>query len=67
MSREGDGEFIYYLKAKEVHISSSEPVAWTVDGEEGGSHEEVDIVVHKQMLDIFVEKKYLEMIGKNQE
>ena len=67
LNKEGDGEFIYYLKAKKVHISSSEPVAWTVDGEEGGSHQEVDIIVHNKMLDIFVEKKYLEMLEKRGE
>ncbi|MBR5046658.1 MAG: diacylglycerol kinase family lipid kinase [Eubacterium sp.] len=62
MNRQGDDEFIYYLKAKKVHITSTDPVAWTVDGEDGGSHEEVDIVVHEKMLDIYVEKSYLEML-----
>ena len=65
INKESDGEFIYYMKAKKVHVESEEEVAWTVDGEDGGNHQLVDVLVHEKMLDIMVDESYLEGIQKD--
>ena len=62
LNKQSDGKFIYYLKAKKVHIVSEQEIAWTVDGEDGGSHNTADILVHEKMLDIFVDKEYLYLL-----
>ena len=49
-----DTDLIYSFKAKEIHIISKEPVAWTLDGEFGGAHEEVRIQNLCQKIDIVV-------------
>lgn len=56
---EPDPEYMYYFKAGEIHFTSDEPVAWTRDGENGGSHTEVTIKNLKQAVTIFkpVKKK----------
>ncbi|MBO4776461.1 MAG: YegS/Rv2252/BmrU family lipid kinase [Lachnospiraceae bacterium] len=56
---EPDAEYMYYFKAKEFSITSDEPVSWTRDGENGGSHTEVTIKNLKQAVKIFkpVKKK----------
>lgn len=64
INRQSDGNFIYYRKAKKVHLECDTMVPWTVDGEDGGEHKNVDIQVHEKLLEIMVEKKYLEALGK---
>ncbi|MBO4309638.1 MAG: YegS/Rv2252/BmrU family lipid kinase [Lachnospiraceae bacterium] len=56
---EPDAEYMYYFKASEFTITSEEPVAWTLDGENGGSHTEINIKNLKQAVTIFkpVKKK----------
>ena len=56
---EPDAEYMYYFKANEFNITSEEPVNWTRDGENGGSHIEVTIKNLKQAVSIFkpVKKK----------
>lgn len=49
---EPDAEYMYFFKASEIKISSDEPVAWTLDGENGGSHTSVSIKNLKQAVKI---------------
>lgn len=56
---EPDAEYMYYFKASEFNITSEEPVSWTRDGENGGSHTEITIKNLKQAVSILkpVKKK----------
>lgn len=49
-----DSSMIYSFKTDEVRIISKQEVAWTLDGEFGGEHEEVMIRNLKQRMDIFI-------------
>jgi YegS/Rv2252/BmrU family lipid kinase len=57
LSGESDEKFIYFLKSSRVHIEAEESVAWTLDGEDGGEHLEVDIRNDRKRLQIMVDKK----------
>lgn len=48
-----DSDLIYSFKTDEVRITSRGKVAWTLDGEFGGEHEEVTIRNLKQKVAIF--------------
>lgn len=50
-----DTELIYSAKASEIRITTQEEVAWTMDGEYGGSYREVVIRNEKQAVPIIVE------------
>lgn len=43
---------IYSFKTSKVKITSEEPVSWTIDGEFGGEHTEVNIINHKNAINI---------------
>lgn len=43
---------IYSFKTSKVKITSAEPVSWTIDGEFGGEHTEVNIINHKNAINI---------------
>lgn len=43
INRIDNSDLIYSFKTKKIHISSSEPIPWTRDGEFGGIHNEVYI------------------------
>ena len=45
-----------YFKTKEITIRSPTPLAWTVDGENGGAHLETKITCHQQALQIIVKR-----------
>jgi YegS/Rv2252/BmrU family lipid kinase len=47
-----DSDMIYSFKTDFVHITAKEAVAWTLDGEFGGAHEEVVIRNLKQRVNI---------------
>ncbi len=50
VDRDIDAECMYCFKANEVRIESEEEVAWTLDGEFGGSHKEVTVKnLHKSL------------------
>lgn len=53
-NRVNDSTMIYSFKTEEVRVVSREQVAWTLDGEFGGEHEEVVIRNLKQRVEIFV-------------
>lgn len=48
-----DSDLIYSFKANEVHFEAEEKVAWTLDGEFGGEHEEVTVRNLNQRVRIF--------------
>lgn len=54
MARDADPQFIYHFKASEISIESSEAIAWTLDGENGGSHRKVEIMNRKQAVELVV-------------
>lgn len=54
VSLTNDSSMIYSFKTDEVRITSKQEVAWTLDGEFGGEHEEVMIRNLKQRVDIFI-------------
>lgn len=43
LAQDPDPEYIYYFKASHMEIHSEEAVAWTLDGENGGVHTDVEI------------------------
>ncbi|MCR4647863.1 MAG: YegS/Rv2252/BmrU family lipid kinase [Lachnospiraceae bacterium] len=50
---EPDAEYMYYFKGNDFNITSEEEVSWTLDGENGGSHTEVNIKILKQGVSIY--------------
>ncbi|MBQ1281261.1 MAG: diacylglycerol kinase family lipid kinase [Oscillospiraceae bacterium] len=47
-----DKKSFYYVKAGSVHIEFDREIAWTLDGEDGGSHRAADISVLPRALKI---------------
>ena len=45
------------FKSDYVELISKEPVPWTLDGEDGGCHEKVEIMNHQQAIPIVVKKE----------
>lgn len=43
LAQEPDPAYIYYFKASHLEMHFEEPVAWTLDGENGGMHKDVEI------------------------
>lgn len=43
LAQDPDPEYIYYFKTSQMEVHSEEEVAWTLDGENGGMHKEVEI------------------------
>lgn len=43
LAQDPDSEYIYYFKASHLEIHSEEEVSWTLDGENGGMHRDVEI------------------------
>lgn len=52
-----DTDLIYSFKCSKIQFSSEEEVAWTLDGEFGGSHREVSIENMQRALEIMVKQK----------
>lgn len=49
-----DSDLIYTFKTNEIHFTSKEEVAWTLDGEFGGKHDTLVIKNLKQRVNILV-------------
>ncbi len=49
-----NNKYFYQFRSKAVKFISSDPVAWTLDGEFGGYHEVVDVKNDKQALSLLV-------------
>ena len=54
-----DSDNIYAYKTDHIKIRSKDPVAWTLDGEYGGTFQEVEIRCEKRAIDIRVVDKFL--------
>jgi diacylglycerol kinase family enzyme len=50
-----DSELIYTFKTSEITFTSTEKIAWTLDGEYGGEHSELTVRNLKQRIKIMVE------------
>jgi hypothetical protein len=48
-----DGDKIIYFKASTVKIRFDKPVAWTLDGEFGGDHDDIYFAVLNRAIDVF--------------
>lgn len=56
VDRDLSNDFIYSFKTSQLQVSSEEEVAWTLDGEFGGCHREVQIQDYRESLKIIVPK-----------
>ncbi|MCR5292821.1 MAG: diacylglycerol kinase family lipid kinase [Eubacterium sp.] len=52
---ENDDELMYYEKARNVRIKSSEPISWTIDGEFGGETDDARIEVLNRKIPMVLE------------
>lgn len=52
LSKSFDNECIVYFKTDKITVSSDSPLAWTLDGENGGEHNTAEIAVHKMAVNI---------------
>lgn len=61
-----NADCVYYAKTDHVRIHSDEVIAWTLDGEYGGAHVDVDIGCLPNAIDIFVPQgtQYLTDAGR---
>lgn len=57
MEKNPESAFIYWFKTSRLQIESAEEIAWTLDGEYGGSHREVLIEDYKEAVEIIVPTK----------
>ena len=55
---------MYTFRSGHIEFESIEEIPWTLDGEYGGSHDEVVIDNLKQQLEIMVPKKSLPDISE---
>ena len=51
---ESDSRYIYAFKTRHLKIKSEESIPWTLDGEYGGTHKEVDLMNLQQVLKMIV-------------
>ncbi len=56
VDRDMENELIYWFKTARLQVESDEEVAWTLDGEFGGSHKEVLIEDYREAMEIMVPK-----------
>jgi diacylglycerol kinase family enzyme len=59
--------YIYKFKASNINIKTDEKVEWTLDGEFGGSLDEVDIINHKQAIKFLVEETVIVDLENDEE
>ncbi|MBQ1850440.1 MAG: diacylglycerol kinase family lipid kinase [Lachnospiraceae bacterium] len=52
LNRDIDSELMYCFRASEITVESPEPIAWTLDGENGGAHERAVIKNLHQSVNI---------------
>ena len=56
MANEYDGnEFFFMAKAARISIESDQEIAWTLDGESGGSYSKVEITDQKKALEMMID------------
>ncbi len=52
LSQKYDPELISFFRAKEINVITKEPLAWTLDGESGGTYTQVNIKNLHKAIDI---------------
>lgn len=57
-----DTKYMYTFKSGEIKFESLEEIPWTLDGEYGGTHDEVIIRNYKRELPIMVPEKYADSL-----
>lgn len=57
VSRRLHTDYMQVFKAKEIRMSSDEPIPWTLDGEYGGDHKEVIIRNEYHALEMVIPKR----------
>ena len=57
LSQKADNKYIYYFKTSRIKITAKEESAWTLDGEDGGKHQDVEILNLRQAVQIMVRKQ----------
>ena len=62
--RQINSDRIYSFKSGEVRFESVEAIPWTLDGEYGGTHEEVVIKNKNQALQIMVKEEAVEELSE---
>lgn len=62
-----DTKYMYTFKTKHITFESEEEIPWTLDGEFGGSHYEVDIRNCNKELQIIVPEKYVASLSEKKE
>ena len=55
---EMDSNYIISYKTRQVAIRSEIAIPWTLDGEYGGDHKEVEICCHQKAVDIIVNHQF---------
>lgn len=63
LNRDMDSEYMYYFRTSHLTVESEEPVAWTLDGENGGSHTKVEITDLCRAVDIRVNYTQVGLLG----
>ena len=58
-----DTKHMYTFKTKEISFESLEEIPWTLDGEYGGSHDQVVIKNLNQKFQIMVPEKHVKSIS----
>ena len=58
-----DATKMFRCSSRHLHIVSDDEVQWTLDGEDGGSWDEVDLFNHQQVLPIICGDEALEDIS----
>ena len=57
LAQEPDPDYMYYFKTSHLEIHSEEAVAWTLDGENGGQHKDIEIKNIEKAFRICVPEK----------
>lgn len=57
LSGESKSPLIEYFRTDRIRFESEEEIAWTLDGEEGGSFRQVEVVNRKQALHLILNRK----------
>lgn len=64
MMRQINPDRMYSFKSGEVHFESVEAIPWTLDGEYGGTHEEVVIQNKNKALQIMIQEEVVEDLSE---
>lgn len=63
LTKKLDCDQIVSISSNHFHIVSDDDIRWTLDGEDGGALDEVDMVNHKRALPIICDKRALRRIS----